>query len=84
VTFLTRSCCVDGVPSSATKAIGFVRSPDDAEDMMFRSASLARESSDDFAIVLTFALLGLALSFLAIGRGGPIDAEYLADLLLLF
>jgi len=51
---------------------------------MFRSASLARESSDDFTIVLTFALLGLALSFLAIGRGGPIDAEYLADLLLLF
>jgi hypothetical protein len=84
VTFLTRSCCVDGVPSSATKAIGFVRSPDDAEEMMFRSASLARESSDDFTIVLTFALLGLALSLLAIGRGGFIDAEYMADLLLLF
>jgi hypothetical protein len=52
--------------------------------MMFRSASLARESSDDFTIVLTFALLGLALSLLAIGRGGFIDAEYMADLLLLF
>jgi hypothetical protein len=34
--------------------------------------------------VVTFALLGLALSLLAIGRGGLIDAEYMADLLLLF
>jgi hypothetical protein len=50
---------------------------------MYRSLSLARESSDDFTIVLTLSLLGLALSFLAIGRGGPIDPEYMADLLLL-
>jgi hypothetical protein len=66
------------------KASGFVGSPDDPEKMMFRSASLARESNDDFTVVLTFALLGLALSLLAIGRGGFIDAEYMADLLLLF
>jgi hypothetical protein len=65
------------------KAIGFVRSPDDAKKMMYRSVSLVRESSDDFTIVVTFSLLGLALSLLAIG-GGLIDAEYMADLLLLF
>jgi hypothetical protein len=52
--------------------------------MMYRSATLARESSGDLTIVMTFALLGLALSLLAIGRGGLIDAEYMADLLLLF
>jgi hypothetical protein len=66
------------------KAIGFVRSPNDAEEMVYRSASLARESSDDLTIVVTFALLGLALSLLAVGPGGLIDAEYMADLLLLF
>jgi hypothetical protein len=54
------------------------------EEMMYRSASLARESSDDLIIVVTFALLGLSLSLLAIGRGGFIDAEYMADLLMLF
>jgi hypothetical protein len=52
--------------------------------MMYRTAYLARESSGDFTVVLTFALLGLALSLLAIGRGGLIDPEYMADLLLLF
>jgi hypothetical protein len=66
------------------KADGFVRSPDYTTEMMYRSASLARESSDDLTIVLTFSLLGLALSLLAIGSGGFIDAEYMADLLLLF
>jgi hypothetical protein len=66
------------------KAVGFVRSPDYATEMMYGSASLARESSDDLTVVLTFSLLGLALSLLAIGSGGFIDAEYMADLLLLF
>jgi len=59
-------------------------SPDDAEEMMYRSASLARESSDDFTLVMTFALLGLAISLLAIGKAGFIDVEYMAELLLLF
>jgi hypothetical protein len=48
-----------------------------------RSASLARESRDDLTIVVTFALLGLSLSLLAI-ESGLIDPEYMADLLLLF
>jgi hypothetical protein len=65
-------------------AIGFVLSRAEAEEMMYRTAYLARESSGDFTVVLTFALLGLALSLLAIGRGGLIDPEYMADLLLLF
>jgi hypothetical protein len=69
---------------SAKKAVGFVRSPDDAEKMMYRSASFARESNDDLTIVVTFSLLGLALSLLAIGRAGFIDPEYMANLLLLF
>ena len=51
---------------------------------MYRSASLARESSDDFTLVMTFALLGLAISLLAIGKAGFIDVEYMAELLLLF
>jgi hypothetical protein len=55
-----------------------------AEEMMYRSATLTRECSDDLTIVTTFALLGLALSLLAIGKGGFIDAGYMADLLLLF
>jgi hypothetical protein len=66
------------------KAVGFVRSPDDAKKMAYRSASLAREYSDNLIIVVTFSLFGLALSLLAIGKGGFIDAEYLADLLMLF
>jgi len=52
--------------------------------MMYRSASFARESNDDLTIVVTFSLLGLALSLLAIGRAGFIDPEYMANLLLLF
>jgi hypothetical protein len=63
-------------------AIGFVLSRAEAEEMMYRTAYLARESSGDFTVVLTFALLGLALSLLATGRGGLIDPEYMADLLL--
>ena len=50
---------------------------------MYRSLSLVRESSDDLSVVMTFSLLGLALSLLAVGPGGPIDTEYLAELLLL-
>jgi hypothetical protein len=50
---------------------------------MYRSISVARESSHDFKIVLTFALSGLALSLLVIGQG-IIDPEYTANLLLLF
>ena len=55
-----------------------------AEEMMYRSATLTRECSDDLTIVTTFALLGLALSLLAIGKGGFNDAGYMADLFLLF
>jgi hypothetical protein len=50
---------------------------------MYRSISVARESSSDFTIVLTFALLGLAISLWGIEQG-IIDLEYMANLLLLF
>ena len=66
------------------KAVGLVRAPEDAKKLTSRRASLAKESGDDFTIVLTFSLLGLALSLLAIGKVGFINAEYLADLLVLF
>jgi hypothetical protein len=66
------------------KAVGFVRSSDDTKKMMSTNTSLARESSDDFTVVLTFSLLGLTLSLLAIGRIGLISPEYMANLLLLF
>jgi hypothetical protein len=51
--------------------------------VMYQNISVARESSGDFTIVLTFALLGLAISLLGIGQG-IIDVEYMANLLLLF
>jgi hypothetical protein len=63
------------------KAIGFIHSPDDAEKLMYPSASLARESSDNLSVVLTFSLLGLAISLFAIGF---IDPEYMANLFMLF
>jgi hypothetical protein len=66
------------------KAVGLVRAPDDTKKLTSRRTSLVKESSDDFTIVLTFSLLGLALSLLAIGRLGFIDAGSLADLLVLF
>ena len=66
------------------KDVGFVRAPDDAKKMVSASTSLARESSDDLTVVLTFSLLGLTLSLLAIGRIGFISPEYMANLLLLF
>jgi hypothetical protein len=69
------------------EVIGFAR-PLKAEKwhMMYRSASLVRGfrgSSDEFTIVAILALLGLALSLLAIEKG-LIDPEYMANLLLLF
>jgi len=51
---------------------------------MYTSVSLAGESRGDFTAVMTFALLGLAISLLAIGKVGFIHAEYMADLLMLF
>jgi hypothetical protein len=59
---------------------GFVLFPADPEEKMDQSASLAIESSSDFTIVLTFSLLGLALSLLATALIGP---EYMANLFLL-
>ena len=39
---------------------------------------------DDFTTVATFALFGLAISLLAMGKGGLLDPEYFSNLLLLF
>jgi hypothetical protein len=75
------TCSVAGVP---TKNHWFGSLPMIAEEMMYRSATLTRECSDDLTIVTTFTLLGLALSLLAIGKGGFNDAGYMADLFLLF
>ena len=61
--------------------IGLVHASGETEEIMYRSLSLVRESSDDLIVVMTFSLLGLALSLLAVGPGGPIDAEYIAELL---
>jgi hypothetical protein len=47
-------------------------------------ALVGRESGDDFTTVATFALFGLALSLLAMGKGGLIYPEYMTNLLLLF
>ena len=51
---------------------------------MYQSAVLAKKSGGDFTVVLTFSLLGLALSLLAIGQAGLIDPEYLATVLVSF
>ena len=51
---------------------------------MYQSASVAKKSSGDFTVVMTFSLLGLALSLLAIGKASLIDPEYLATLLVSF
>ena len=58
--------------------------PDPVGSPRAAEALLARESSGDFTIVLTFSLLGLSLSLLAIGTAGFIDPEYMANLLMLF
>jgi hypothetical protein len=47
-------------------------------------ALVGRESGNDFTTVALFALFGLALSFLAMGKGGLLDPEYMTNLLLLF
>jgi len=52
-------------------AIGLVHASGETEEIMYRSLSLVRESSDDLIVVMTFSLLGLALSLLAIGREAP-------------
>jgi len=51
---------------------------------MYQSVSVARKSSGDFTVVMTFALLGLTLSLLVIGKASLIDPEYMATLLLSF
>jgi len=57
---------------------------DDAEEVMYETAAIAKKSSSDFTVVLTFSLLGLALSLLLIGKAGFIDPQYMAGLLLSF
>jgi len=47
-------------------------------------ALVGRESGDDFTTVAMFALFGLTLSFLAMGKGGLLDPEYMTNLLLVF
>jgi hypothetical protein len=84
VKHLTHPWWVDGVRSSRREAIDSRALPIGVEEMMYRSASLARKSSGDFTVVMTFALLGLALSLLAIGKANLIDPEYMATLLLSF
>jgi len=54
------------------------------EEVMYETAAIARKSSGDFTIVLTFSLLGLALSLFVIGTAGLIDPEYMANLFLSF
>jgi hypothetical protein len=51
---------------------------------MYETAAIAKKSSGDFTIVLTFSLLGLALSLLLIGRAGFIDPQYMASMMLSF
>jgi hypothetical protein len=54
------------------------------EEVMYESAALDRTSSGDLTAVLTFSLLGLALSLLIIGKAGLIDPEYMVNLFLSF
>ena len=51
---------------------------------MYEAAAIAKKSSGDFTIVLTFSMLGLALSMLLIGKAGFIDPEHMANLFLSF
>ena len=51
---------------------------------MYEIAAIAKKSSGDFTVVLTFSLLGLALSLFVIGTAGLIDPEYMANLFLSF
>jgi hypothetical protein len=84
VKHLTHPRFADGVESSRREAIPFALSSDDVEEIMYQSAAVATKSSGDFTIVMTFALLGLALSLLLIGKASLIDPEYMAALLLSF
>jgi hypothetical protein len=54
------------------------------EEMMYQTAAVAKKSRGDFTVVIAFSLLGLALSFLAIGKASLIDPEYLATLIASF
>jgi hypothetical protein len=58
---LTQLWRVDGIQSSA-RAATHSAPFDDVEEVMYETAAIARKSSGDFTIVLTFSLLGLALS----------------------
>ena len=51
---------------------------------MYQSTAIAKKSSGDFTVVMTFPLLGLALSLFAIGKASLIHPEYLASLLASF
>jgi hypothetical protein len=51
---------------------------------MYRSTSVARASDGEFTVLATFALLGLALSLLAIGHGVFLIPEFTTNLLLSF
>ena len=80
---LTHLRRVEGVYSSARAAIPLALF-DDAEEIMYEIAAIAKKSSGDFTVVLTFSLLGLALSLFVIGTAGLIDPEYMANLFLSF
>jgi hypothetical protein len=80
---LTHLWRVDGIQSSARGAIHSALF-DDMEEVMYETAAIARKSSGDFTIVLTFSLLGLALSLFVIGTPGMIDPEAMANLFLSF
>jgi hypothetical protein len=58
-----------------------VRSSLSAEEMMYQSAFLTRESNDDLTIVVIVALLGSVLSLLAIGER-VLDVGYMTNLLM--
>jgi hypothetical protein len=84
VKHLTHPWWVDGVQSSRREAIHSRALPIGVEEIMYQSVSVARKSSGDFTVVMTFALLGLALSLFVIGKASLIDPEYMAALLLSF
>jgi hypothetical protein len=64
---LTGRAGVDSVQSSITEDTDFALFGD-VEEVMYESAALARTSNGDLTAVLTFSLLGLALSLLIIGK----------------
>ena len=70
--------------SNARRQRPHTYSPQQMEETMYQSILLEKAPRSDLTIVVTFALIGLALSLWAIGKAGLIDPEYLADLFLLF